>query len=222
MDVRVAPTADAAATVAAAFATRVLQDALRRRGAASMALSGGRTPAAMVADLADGPLDWRRIGVWQVDERVAADGDAARNAGLVAPLADAGARLHLMPVTARDRAAARRRYAATLPGEFDLVHLGLGDDGHTASWPPGTDVAQRPGDVAWCPVYAGFERMTVTEAVVNRARRRLVLATGAGKASPLRGWLLGDDSLPVQRVRRAGTVVVVDAAAAALLPGLAG
>ncbi|MEZ5270863.1 MAG: 6-phosphogluconolactonase [Ilumatobacteraceae bacterium] len=169
------PDAATAAQVAAGFIARVLRAAVSRRGTATLALSGGRTPAAMVDDLAGSGVDWRRVGVWQVDERVAPDGDPARNAGLLAPLADAGARLHLMPVTAGDRGGGPPS-TASLPAQLDLVHLGLGDDGHTASWPPGTDVAEQPGLVAWCPEYAGRERLTLTAAAVNAARRRLVLA----------------------------------------------
>ena len=222
MDVRVAPDAATAGEVAAAFIARVLQAAIREHGHATVAFSGGRSPEGMLSDLAARGLPWPRVGVWQVDERVAPDGDSARNAALLAPLGAAGARLHLMPVTAANRAAARRRYATSLPTRFDVVHLGLGDDGHTASWPPGTDVAEQPGDVAWCPLYAGHERLTLTAATVNRARRRLVLVSGPSKAVPLEGWLLGDPALPVQHVRRGGTVLGVDAAAAARLPGVAG
>jgi 6-phosphogluconolactonase/glucosamine-6-phosphate isomerase/deaminase len=105
-----------------------------------------------------------------------------------------------------------------LPDRFDVVHLGVGDDGHTASWPPGDPVADSDEPVSLSGQYNGFVRMTLTPRVVNAARHRLVLATGEAKASPISQWLLGDASLPIQRVRRTETVVVLDRAAAALLP----
>ena len=123
-----------------------------------------------------------------------------------------------MAVTAIDQRAAARRYAATLPERFDVVHLGMGDDGHTASWPPADPVIDNPQPVAISGLYSGFVRMTLTPVVVNGARHRLVLAPGAAKATALRRWLLEDRSLPIQRVRRTNTVVVIDAAAATQLP----
>lgn len=94
----------------------------------------------------------------------------------------------------------------------------MGDDGHTASWPPGDPVIDSPSAVALCGPYNGYVRMTLTPPVVNAARHRLVLAPGAAKAGPMRRWLLEDRLLPIQRVRRTATVVVIDAAAAAQLP----
>ncbi|MDO8362810.1 MAG: 6-phosphogluconolactonase [Actinomycetota bacterium] len=218
MEIRVAPEATAAADEAAAWLARRLRDAVRRRGVATLAASGGGTPVAMYAELAQLDLPWAHVHVWQVDERVAPDGDPARNAGMVAALPLPKSHIHLMPVTARHLQAACGRYAKSLPQQFDVVHLGLGDDGHTASWPPGDPVIDRPEPVAASALYNGFVRMTLTPPVVNAARSRLVLIAGASKAAPVRKWLLGDTAVPVQRVRRTGTVVVLDAAAAAGLP----
>ena len=97
--------------------------------------SGGSTAPALIAALRELPVPWAATTVWQVDERVAPDGDPARNAAQLADLpcrvrADAGDR-------ARPRIGALTTYARSLPDRFDVVHLGLGDDGHTASWPPG-------------------------------------------------------------------------------------
>ena len=101
-----------------------------------------------------------------------------------------------MPVTAaRPRAAGSRRYAALLPDRFDVVHLGLGDDGHTASWPPGDPVIDDRRAVALSGEYNGRVRMTLTVPVVNAARHRLVLATGAAKAAIVERWLLHDHAL---------------------------
>lgn len=222
MDIRVAPDPDAAAVVAAEWLTWQLRNAARRRGTATMAVSGGSTPALMFADLAERDVPWDRVTVWQVDERVAPDGDPSRNAGLLTALPLRRAQIRLMPVTARHLSSAIRRYIAGLPECFDVVHLGMGDDGHTASWPPGDPVIDATEPVAMSAPYNGFVRMTLTPPVVNAARHRLVLAPGAAKAQPLSRWLLDDHALPIQRVRRADTVVVIDAAAAALLPAAAG
>ncbi|HRA84054.1 MAG TPA: 6-phosphogluconolactonase [Ilumatobacteraceae bacterium] len=218
MDIHVAIDAQTAAEDAADWVAAQVRNAVRRRGAASLALSGGSTPALMLAGLVQRDVPWGQVTVWQVDERVAPDGDPARNAGLLDVLPLRRAQVRLMPVTARHLSSAVRRYAAGLPERFDVVHLGMGDDGHTASWPPGDPVIDSPSAVALCGPYNGFVRMTLTPPVVNAARHRLVLAPGAAKAGPMRRWLLEDRLLPIQRVRRTATVVVIDAAAAAQLP----
>lgn len=220
MDLRVTADAAAAAQEAAGWVAHHLRGAVQRRGVATFAVSGGTTPAAMFRSLATFDLPWESVHVFQVDERVAPDGDPARNAPLLELLPPAATR-HLMPVTAADLQAAASGYAAELPDKFDLVHLGLGDDGHTASWPPGDPVVEQEVPVALCGEYRGHVRMTLTPPVVNAARHRLVLAAGDDKAGPLEGWLLGDTSLPIRRVRAANTVVVVELAAAARLPGVA-
>lgn len=218
MDIRVAVDPPQAAADAAKWMAGQLRNAVRRRGSASLAVSGGSTPVLMFAALVELDVPWQRVGVWQVDERVAVGTDPARNAHQLEGLDGTGARVHLMPVTARHLATAARRYAVGLPERFDVVHLGLGDDGHTASWPPGDPVIDSHDPVAMCATFNGFERMTLTPSVVNGARHRLVLAVGEPKAPVLARWMLRDPSLPVQRVRRTGTVVVVDRAAAAQLP----
>ena len=159
-------------------------------------------------------VPWERIGVWQVDERVAPDGDDARNASQLTEL-QGRCDVHLMPVTGSDLRASARRYAARLPERFDVVHLGIGDDGHTASWPPGrpeVPTSERPVELV--DEFHGLPRMTLTQGVVNGARARVVLATGARKRPVIERWLLGDAELPISRVRRAGTWVVLDDPAA--------
>jgi 6-phosphogluconolactonase/glucosamine-6-phosphate isomerase/deaminase len=221
MDLRVAPDAAAAAAEAAAWTAAQLRNAAQRRGRATLAVSGGTTPAAMFAALAEVDLPWSKITVFQVDERVAPDGDAARNAALLA-LFPAASTVLPMDVTADDLRDAARRYAALLPDRLDVVHLGLGDDGHTASWPPGDPVVRSRALVDVCGAYRGHVRMTLTPVAVNAARHRVVLAAGRDKAVPLEGWLLDAADLPVRRVRASGTVVVVDVEAASRLPGVGG
>jgi 6-phosphogluconolactonase/glucosamine-6-phosphate isomerase/deaminase len=196
-----------------------MRNAVTRRGVASVAFSGGSTPALMLSALAaTTAVPWREITVFQVDERVAPDGDPDRNDALLDVLDGTGAALRLMPVTAVDLSAAARRYAAKLPDRLDVVHLGLGDDGHTASWPPGDPVIDDPRLVALSGEYKGRVRMTLTPRVVNAARHRLVLATGASKAEVIQRWLDGDRSLPIARVRSTDTTLIVDATAGRRLP----
>ena len=160
-------------------------------------------------------VPWDQVTVWQVDERVAPDGHPGRNAG---QLAGFPCRVELMPVTDADLDAAASRYAAGLPERFDVVHLGLGDDGHTASWPPGHAVIDSRANCEAIGEFNGFRRMTLTPPVVNAARSRLVLTYGESKAPMVRRWLLGDTSIPVTRLRRTDTWAMLDPAAVSELP----
>lgn len=218
MEIRVAPDASAAAADAAEWIAGKLRLALRRRGTAALAVSGGTTPAAMFTVLVACELPWRDVTVWQVDERIAPDGSPDRNASQLAVFDEVGAHVRLMPVGESDLNVAARRYADGLPASFDVVHLGLGDDGHTASWLPTDPVVDDAEPVAMSGHYHGTRRMTLTPRVVNGARHRLVLATGASKAAAMRGWLLRNVALPIDRLHRSGTVVVLDASAASELP----
>ena len=218
MEIVVAPDPQIAAQEAASSIARQLRRAVSSRGAATVAFSGGTTPALMLAAMAGLSVPWEAITVFQVDERVAPDGDPDRNAPLLDVLRPCGASIRLMPVTARDLAAARRRYATSLPDRLDVVHLGVGDDGHTASWPPGDPVIDDRGAVAMSREYKARVRMTLTVNTVNAARHRLVLATGTAKAPVIERWLLHDHGLPIDRVSRTNTVIVLDADAAARLP----
>ncbi len=218
MEIVVALDPRTAAQEAATVIARQLRQAVSRRGEATVAFSGGTTPALMLAALSGLAVPWKSITVFQVDERVAPDGDADRNAPLLDVLRPCGVSIRLMPVTAHDLDAARRRYAALLPDRLDVVHLGVGDDGHTASWPPGDPVVDDRGTVAMSREYKGRVRMTLTVGAVNGARHRLVLATGSNKAPVIERWLLHDPRLPIARVGRTNTVIVLDTDAAARLP----
>jgi 6-phosphogluconolactonase/glucosamine-6-phosphate isomerase/deaminase len=212
MDFRVGP--DPALRAADWIAHR-LCDAVRRRHIASLALSGGSTAPPMIDALVELDVPWSQIEVWQVDERIAPDGDLARNALQLAPLQALPCRVRLMPVTATDLRAATRRYATSLPERFDIVHLGIGSDGHTASWPPGCDhIWRSERAVEITDVFNGWGRSTLTRSVVNGARSRVVLTLGAAKRPVLERWLLADDSLPITAVRRSDTWVFLDETAA--------
>jgi 6-phosphogluconolactonase len=194
--------------------------AIAARGRFTFAVSGGHTPWAMFRALADEDLPWAAIGIWQVDERVAPDGDPDRNlTSLVRALPEA-VELHPMPVAEDDLDAAAERYAASLPEAFDLVHLGMGDDGHTASLVPGDPVVQMTDrGVALTREYRGRRRMTLTYPVLDGARRVLWLITGEDKAAMLPRLLAGDPSIPAGRVSAEEQLVVADRAAAAEVAG---
>jgi 6-phosphogluconolactonase len=216
------------AAAAAAAAASVVQDALvavlGRAERASLAVSGGSSPGPMFAALAASTLVWERIELFQVDERVAPDGDGARNlTGLVdrlGPEAVGRVALHPVPVHLGPDAAAVA-YGRALVERLgpspvlDVVHLGLGDDGHTASLVPGDgalEVVDR--DVAATGDYRGHRRVTLTYPALDRAALLVWLVTGADKAEPLAQLLAGDPSIPAGRVRAERSVVVCDRAAA--------
>jgi 6-phosphogluconolactonase len=203
--------------------------AVSEHGVAHLAVSGGSTPATAFVALAIQPVPWDQVHVWQVDERVAPDGDPDRNATglrehLLSRVPIPPEHVHLFDVTADDLEDAARRYAAELhaqaSGVLDIVHLGLGDDGHTASWPPGdpvVDIDDR--DVAVVAPFNGYRRMTLTVPAVNRARHVMVLVEGEAKAGVVRRLIDGDTSIPASHVRRTGTTVLADSRAGSSRPG---
>ena len=210
------PDADAVARRGAVIVAAAARGAIAERDRFTFAVSGGRTPWAMFTALAEEDVPWERVTIYQVDERVAPEGDPDRNlTHLRASLpAAAAADVRPMPVEAPDLEAAAADYAASLPARLDLIHLGLGPDGHTASLVPGDpvlDVTDR--DVAVTGVYQGRRRMTLTYPVLDRARQVLWLVTGTDKVDALRRLQAGDRSIPGGRVA-AAAVVVADAAAA--------
>jgi 6-phosphogluconolactonase len=191
-----------------------------------MAVSGGHTPWLMLRGLASEDVPWESVHLVQVDERVAPAGHPDRNLTHLresllehAPLPPG--QLHAMPVELPDLAAAATRYALTLreiagsPPVLDLVHLGLGPDGHTASLVPADPVLDvTDSDVAPTGVYQGRRRMTLTYPILNRSRRVMWLVTGREKAEMLGRLRAGDESIPAGRVRRDQALVLADRAAA--------
>jgi 6-phosphogluconolactonase len=193
-------------------------EAAAERGRFAFAMSGGRSPWAMLAILGElEGMPWDRTELFQVDERVAAPGDEARNlTHMVLGLSmDHQATLRPMPVTQRDLDAAAREYEASLPERLDLVHLGLGPDGHTASLVPGDpvlDVTDRRVAVTET-AYQDHRRMTLTYPALNDARRIVWLVTGPDKPEALQKLLAGDESIPAARVHNDHMIVVADEAA---------
>ena len=225
MQVEILPDDAAVAQRAAAFIAEQARAAVRERGLFTLAVSGGRTPWAMLRALATQDVPWAQLQLFQVDERVAPAGDAVRNltniqASLLAQAPLPAANLHAMPVEAPDLDSAAHDYAATLqrvcgtPPVLDLVHLGLGADGHTASLVPGDaalDVAD--ADVALSGPYQGHRRMTLTYPALNRARCVLWLATGAEKRAMIARLRAGDTGIPAGRVRSGNAWLLGDVAA---------
>jgi 6-phosphogluconolactonase len=189
------------------------------RGTFSLAMSGGRTPWAMLAILGDSEeMPWAETELFQVDERIASPGSEDRNlTHLVLGLSMQNqAALRPMPVTQRDLDAAAREYEASLPEPLDLVHLGLGPDGHTASLVPGDPVLEMTGRrvAVTETAYQGHRRMTLTYPALAAARQVLWLVTGAEKREALAKLLVGDRSIPAGRVENDSMTVVADEAAA--------
>lgn len=219
--------ADAAAACfrAAAWIAELAQQAIERRGRFVLAVSGGSTPRQMLGFLAAETIDWSKVELLQVDERIAPSGSPARNLSqlrelLLARIPLPAVQFHPMPVTASDLAAAAEAYGRRLeslagsPPRLDLVQLGLGADGHTASLVPGSaalDVSD--SDVALTAAYQGWRRMTLTVPALNRAHHVLWLITGADKAPALARLVEGDPALVASRIERASALLVADRSA---------
>ncbi len=216
LQVEVLSDADAVAERGAEIVAAATEAAVAERGRFTIAVSGGRTPWAMFEGLY-GRMPWEKVTIFQVDERIAPDGDPDRNLTLLQRSLPPGgaADVRPLPVWAEDLDAAAAEYAQGLPEQLDLVHLGLGPDGHTASLLPGDPVL----DVSECDVsvtgeYQGRRRMTLTYPAINRARKILWLVTGEDKVDALARLRASDPSIPAGRISTANALVVADAAAA--------
>jgi len=215
---------ESTARAAAKFIVAEAAAAVAAHGQFVMAVSGGRTPWIMLRALANEELPWEHVHVVQVDERIAPAGHSDRNlTHLLESLARSPIRpeqIHAMPVETPDLDRGVRQYASTLrdlagsPAILDLVHLGLGPDGHTASLVPGDPVLKiTEADVALTGEYQHRRRMTLTYPIINRARRILWLATGSAKAGMLARLRQGDQSIPAGRISQERAAIFTDQAA---------
>jgi 6-phosphogluconolactonase len=229
MKIKIVADAGSAASEAAKLIADEARAAVKDHGSFVMAVSGGHTPWLMLRDLALEDLPWNTVHVVQVDERIAPRGDPDRNLTHLreslleqAPLPPE--QIYPMPVESSDLQVACAQYAHTLemiagsPPVLDLVHLGLGPDGHTASLIPGDPVDNvRDVDVALTGIYQALRRMTLTYPILNLSRRILWLVTGSEKAGILPRLLAEDPLIPAGRVRTDHAVVIADRAAASRL-----
>lgn len=205
---------EAAAQEAARIIEEASAAAIRERGRFNMAVSGGKTPWRTLEILADSSLSWSRTSLFQVDERIAPTGSPERNLThlvLSLPLVCQAA-IRPMPVGADDLYTAAAGYEYSLPDRFDLIHLGLGPDGHTASLVPGDGVLE-VSDRAVALTdgeYQGTRRMTLTYPPLNRARKILFLVTGEEKRDALSRLLAGDRTIPAGRVENPDMLTVTD------------
>jgi 6-phosphogluconolactonase len=180
-------------------------DAVRRRGSFAVALSGGETPRDFYRRLAGykGNLPWDKTDIFFVDERFVPESDSDSNyrmiretllrnipvpPGHVHPISTAGSDPSL---SAQEYASDLADYFGLLPGalpEFDLIMLGIGKDGHTASLFPGSALLAEKGRLAGVvlPGHGKHDRITLTLPVLNNARNVIFLATGREKAAALR------------------------------------
>jgi 6-phosphogluconolactonase len=216
LELEVLPDAEAVARRGAEVVAASAAAAVDDHGEFTFAVSGGKTPWAMFAHLA-GKIPWEQVTIFQVDERVAPEGDPDRNlTQLTRSLPPEGAAdVRAMPVGADDLERAAADYASALPDRFDLVHLGIGPDGHTASLVPGDPVLDVTNTlVALTGEYQGRRRMTLTYPALERARKILWLVTGEDKVDALARLRAGDWSVPAGRVSTENALVVADAAAA--------
>jgi 6-phosphogluconolactonase len=228
-DLVVVPDARALARRAAERILQAVRTAVGERGRCSVALAGGSTPRATYEVLGSSALaaalPWAAVDWYFGDERAVPPDHAESNYRAAVETLFAGrpqalASVHRMPGDAADLEAAARAYGERLPDALDLLLLGLGEDGHTASLFPGsTALAERAARVL---VVTGPKppnpRLTVTPPVIEAARATLVLVSGAGKAEALARALEGppDPSATPAQLARAGSWIV-DREAARLL-----
>ena len=221
---------DAVAKSAAGVIAAAAREAVAARGVFTLAVSGGKTPWAMLKDLASEEVPWSQVHVFQIDERIAPEGDPDRNLthlheSLLGNAPIPKENIHAMPVNAADPVEGAAEYEKTLqeicgnPPTLDMAHLGLGPDGHTASLTPNDPVLEvTDRDVALTdPVhlYQNRRRMTLTYPMINRSRQIMWLATGAAKIPMIVKLRAADPSIPGGRISQANALMLTDTAAAA-------
>ena len=226
MQIQVLPDEGVVAEKAAEIIIADAQSAISARGYFSLAVSGGRTPWRMLRALAAKEPPWANMFVFQADERVAPDGDPNRNLthlreSLLQHAPVPPEQIYAMPVELPNLEAGSAIYASILeriagvPVVLDLVHLGLGEDGHTASLVPGDPVLDvKDRDVALTAIYKGTRRMTLTYPIINRSRRILWVVTGREKIEMLVRLRKKDATIPAGRIRQDRAIVLADRSAA--------
>jgi 6-phosphogluconolactonase len=216
------PTAWAVARRGAALIAESARQAVAARDQFLLALSGGKSPWKMIHALAKEAVPWECVHVFQVDERIAPEGHPDRNLTTLREILLTQTDLpedhiHPMPVDEEDLDKAAREYGGMLnryagtPAVLDLVSLGLGSDGHTASLIPEDPVLNVTAqDVAVTEPHFGRNRMTLTYPILNRSRQILWVVTGAEKEPMLKRLLRSDLSIPAGRVNQNNAILLTD------------
>lgn len=226
MELKILQSADEVARQAALFIADLIKENVAKKGFFTMAISGGRTPWEMIKILAQENLPWEKVHLFQVDERIAPEGNPERNLTQLFTTIQGTrlmTRLNIFPmrVIAENLEEACEEYAShiqevTRNGKLDLIHLGLGSDGHTASLVPGDvvcEVADRDVALTTSP-YQGRQRMTLTYPLINRAEKILWLLTGEEKTEMLQRLLNADQEIPGGRVSQNQALIFADEPAA--------
>jgi 6-phosphogluconolactonase len=209
------------ASAAATWIADLINSAIDERGACSLALCGGHTPVAVFQDLVGRTIRWAQVAVYFGDERAVPPDHPDSNFGMARrALLDhvpvEPDRIHRMAAERPDLAAAAEDYARLLPSCLDILLLGLGPDGHTASLFPGSAALSETGRLVVAvpspppPIEPRVRRMTITPPVIDAARQVVMLVTGEGKAALLERILDGPPdpaTMPAQLARR-GTWIV--------------
>ena len=222
MDIRVFPDANDVAHEAARMIAAMARKYAAANGRFLMAMSGGKTPWKMLESLGKEDIPWKSVHVFQVDERVAPAGHPARNLTYLrksllvhSPLNEDN--IHPMPVEFNDLESAAENYSVLLskiagkPPVLDLVHLGLGSDGHTASLVPDDPVLNVNNcDVALTGIYQGRKRMTLTYPMINRARNILWIVTGTEKVAILKRLQANDTTIPAGQICQDKAIIMAD------------
>lgn len=205
---------------AVAWIAAAAREAVAARGAFRLVLAGGETPRGVYEELRAIDTDWSAWQVWFGDERCLARDDPHRNsrmaeAALLSHVPIPPERIYVVRgERGAEQAAADYRAALAGAAEFDLVLLGLGEDGHTASLFPGDDWGEAPGAPDVLAVHAApkppAQRVSLSARRLGRTRCALFLVTGAGKHGAVSAWRAGGN-LPAASIRpRAGVDVLVE------------
>jgi len=214
-ELRVFDDAETLAKAASDYVAELSRNIVDGGGTFSFALSGGKTPWLMLEQLSSDFVQWDRTRIFQVDERVvAADNDLRNLKSLRASLLGTEAPIEAMDVENPDLDEACRHYAALLPDRFNLIHLGIGPDGHCASLVPGDPVLEVTDRlVAMSGPYQDTMRMTLTYPALARADQLLWLVSGEDKRDALAKLLESDPSIPAGRVEAGASLIMADRAA---------
>lgn len=225
MEIRTFQSSNALAKEAAVYIADRVRENITKKGFFTLAISGGRTPWEMIKELATEDLPWEKIFLFQVDERIAPDGHADRNLTQLfksiqgTPLVN---RLNIFPmhVVAEDLNAACVEYAEiikriTETGKFDLVHLGIGTDGHTASLIPSDEVLEvhDKGVALTKNPYQGRQRMTLTYPLINQAEKILWVVSGEEKAAMLNRLIQKDPTIPAGKIEQHNAILLTEESA---------